>query len=122
MPPLKLTVRTVLVALLILGKTCGIRTASGDSIDLSAFQNNTELDPAPIQVDGQDTKVWQTSSENPMLTFRGTARTLAPSTGALYLQVTYLDRGYGRLAVHYRGSDGKSVKPDKFTRMVLSDS
>ena len=48
--------------------------------------------------------------------------TVTPTSGVLYLQVTYLDRGYGKLSVHYKGSDGKTTKPDKYTRMVLSDS
>ena len=46
----------------------------------------------------------------------------AASSGALYLQVTYLDRGYGRLNVAYLGGDGQMNKPDKFTQAVLSDS
>lgn len=118
----KLRIGIILSSLLILWNTCGEVSAAADSIDLSAFANKMEVDPAPIQVDGQETQAWESSSENRVLTFRTMGRSLAPTSETLYLQVTYLDRGYGRLAVNYRGSDGKSVKPDKFTRMVLSDS
>jgi hypothetical protein len=96
--------------------------ATAASVPLAVFQHDAAVASALIDVEGQETKVWQTSPQDKVLTFRVTGATLAPAAGALYLEVTYLDRGYGRLTVHYLGSDGKMAKPDKFTHVVLSDS
>ena len=94
-----------------------------ESVALSAFSNNAPVELSTVQVGGRDARVWQTSPENQVLTFRAAeASSLAPSSGTLYLEVTYLDRGYGRLVVTYPDRNGKRIRPDKFTRMVLSDS
>ncbi len=113
---------TIFASLLIFLSTCGEMTALADSVDLSVFKNETGVDPVPIQVNGQETKVWETSPEDQVLTFQSGGHAIASSSGNLYLEVTYLDRGYGRLKVAYTGSDGNTKKPDKFTRVVLSDS
>ena len=96
--------------------------ASANSVPLSVFSQGAPVDPVPLQIDGQATSVWQTSVQDKVLTFREGGATLTPASGTLYLEVTYLDRGYGRLTVHYLGSDGETTKPNKFTRIVLSDS
>src|ERR1700733_1781929 len=112
----------VLAGFLTLANACFGGSTSATTVSLSAFTGDEEVAPTPIQVNGQETKVWQTSPQSHELTFRVEGSTVAPSSGILYLQVTYLDRGYGRLSVHYKESDGKTTKPDKYTRMVLSDS
>ena len=96
--------------------------APPDSVTLSAYHHETPVAPTSVQVNGQETPVWQTSSQDRVLTFRAPGAALTPSLGTLYLEVTYLDQGYGRLSVHYPGADGKTAKPDKYTRVVLSDS
>jgi len=113
---------SVLASLLIFLNVCGEMVALADSVELSVFKNEAQVDPVPIQVNGQETKVWETSPEDQVLTFQSGGHAIAPSSGNLYLEVTYLDRGYGRLKVAYTGNDGNVKKPDKFTRVVLSDS
>jgi hypothetical protein len=93
-----------------------------DTIPLAVFKDGAAVDPTTVQVDGQEAKVWQASPANDALTLKPAGASVAASSGALYLQVTYLDRGYGRLNVAYLGGDGQMKKPDKFTQAVLSDS
>ena len=102
--------------------TLGEMTAPAANVALAAFDLDTPVEPSAIQVDGQDVKVWEISEQNPSLTFKSIAPPLIPASGTLYLEVTYLDKGYGRLAVTYQGNDGNRASPDKFTRVVLSDS
>lgn len=45
-----------------------------------------------------------------------------PADGNLYLELTYLDRGYGRLELSAKAGDAKPVKPAKHTRLMLMDS
>src|SRR5258708_40233298 len=77
-----------------------------DSVPLAVFKDGAMVDPTTVRLDGQDVKVWQASSANDALTLKLAGTSVTASSGALYLQVTYLDRGYGRLNVTYRGSDG----------------
>jgi hypothetical protein len=78
-----------------------------------------------ISIDGQATQVWQTSTQDRVLTFRADKSAQSPDSivgGTLFLQVTYLDRGYGRLDVTAHTADNRTIRSDKFTRVVLSDS
>lgn len=43
-------------------------------------------------------------------------------TEQVYVKVTYLDTGYGRLIVSLKDKDGKWIKADKFTNTTLSSS
>jgi hypothetical protein len=104
---------------------CGAQTLDEESterIALSVFDHDTEVQPQSIQVEGQDVNVWQTSSQNRILTFRAAHPITTPASRTEYLNVTYLDRGYGRLTVHYQDANAKTAKPDKFTSVVLSES
>ena len=93
-----------------------------DKTPLVPFDHGTPVESSSISVAGQDTKIWQTSAANHQLTLKPAEPSTLPNSDTFYLEVTYLDRGYGRLAVTYQGNDGKMDKPDKFTQVVLSDS
>lgn len=45
-----------------------------------------------------------------------------PESGVLYLQVTYVDKGYGTLDVQVLGNPGISGRPDRFLGLTRSDS
>jgi hypothetical protein len=100
----------------------GSSLAGAASVALNAFDGFNPLSPGTLQIDGQQTPAWQTSSQSPVLTFRQGDSPMSPASGALYLEVTYLDQGYGRLSVEAKTSDGATVKPDKITHPVLTDS
>ncbi|HEX4140041.1 MAG TPA: PA14 domain-containing protein [Candidatus Methylacidiphilales bacterium] len=91
-------------------------------VTLQAYLHDAPAPTATIQVDGKDATVWQTTAQDRTLTLKPASGDITAENGTLYLQVTYLDKGYGRLAVHYKGADGKNDKPDKYTRLVLSDT
>jgi PA14 domain len=92
------------------------------NVTLSAFDSSGPVAAGSVQINGQPTPAWQTSPQNPVLSFHQDGTALAPASGALYLGVTYLDQGYGRLNVTGKTSDGQEIKPDKFTQVVLTDS
>lgn len=118
-----LMVGITLAACLALSQGCWAEeVATPDHAALIAFDHEVPVEPSTLQVDGKEVKVWQTSSQNDDWVFKPSDAHFLPTSGPLYLEVTYLDRGYGRLTVHYTSSDGKIIKPDKFTRVVLSDS
>ena len=99
-----------------------ISVGRAESVPLQAFSQNTPVKPLTIQVEGQEKQVWQAPEQG--LNFKPveTQAPILPIAGTLYLEVTYLDKGYGRVRVTYTGSDGAMKKPDKYTGVVLADS
>lgn len=92
------------------------------SVPLTAFSSDVPIPATSVTIDGQATQAWQTSGQESSLVLKASASLPQPASGALYLEITYLDQGYGRLAVSAHTNSGPSIKPDKFTRVVLSDS
>jgi hypothetical protein len=115
------SIRFILVLVLGTQMLAG-RGVFAEETALSPFAHGAPVEPATIQVDNQDAKAWQASSANKVLTFKPLETWRAPASGPLYLEVTYLDRGYGHLAVAYAGTDGKTDKADKMTHAYLLDS
>ncbi|HEY8965689.1 MAG TPA: PA14 domain-containing protein [Candidatus Methylacidiphilales bacterium] len=72
--------------------------------------------------DGSEKPAWKTSAGSKSLVLRPGDGWSSPSHGPIYLSVTYLDKGYGRLAATCKGTDGKEIKPDKFLGVYLLDS
>ena len=69
-----------------------------------------------VMVDGKPVPAWQTSAQEPTLAFK----VAGPAVDVFrYLKITYLDRGYGRLAVTFKDAAGHWVIPDKSTNLVL---
>jgi len=89
---------------------------------LTAFTpKGTAIDTTTITVNGKSGPVWVASKENPNLVFKPSA-TAPTATTPLYLAITYLDHGYGKLAVTYKDPAGKWIKPDKSLTTTLLDS
>ena len=98
-----------------------VTSLHAESVPLTAFAADVPIPAISVTIRGQTTATWQTSTQQSSLILKTTASP-KPISGALYLEITYLDQGYGRLMVTGRTNDGQSIKPDKFTRVVLSDS
>jgi hypothetical protein len=77
--------------------------------------------PDTVQIGGADTQAWQTSPKNRNLQFKGLGDFRAGSEH-VYLEVTYWDKGYGRLGVNFKGTGGKQARPDRYTNIMLTDS
>ncbi len=100
----------------------GLVSVSAGSTDLGVFNHNQSVDPVPLQIAGKVVNAWQASSPGQSLTLEPTQPVTVPLSGTIFLQVTYLDRGYGRLTVQCQGALGHIAYPDKYTRIVLEDS
>ena len=87
---------------------------------LSAFVNGSPIDLAPAS-SADPTQAWQVPAGHPA-TLKLAGVWTVPSSGPLYLEVTYLDQGYGHLLVTFPGADGKQDKADKPTHAYFLDS
>src|SRR5580658_2134662 len=99
-----------------------VEYVSAEEAVLSPFANASPVALSAINVDNQEVKAWQTSSPDEVLTFKPQEAWNASVSSALYLEVTYLDQGYGHLKVSYQGTDGKLDLADKCTHAYLLDS
>lgn len=70
-----------------------------------------------IEVLGRSAKAWRLSNDKPELTFSGDGK-----TPAAFARITYLDRGYGRVAVKVKNAEGNWIEAGKATRRVMSNS
>lgn len=91
-------------------------------VQLVPFEGSAPTDTSIVQVAGQNVPAWQTKGNNRFLTFKPRNGAANLTGDSLYLAVTYLDQGYGRLTVTYLGLSGEEVKPDKFTSVVFMDT
>lgn len=64
----------------------------------------------------QNPEVWSCEAGK-QLTFRSVGPVKASPFGVLYMEVAYLDEGYGKLRVEVPGTDGKPLQPDRFLQM-----
>lgn len=83
-----------------------------------AFQaksgSDQTLEQTPVQASGRSTRAWSCDEKSGALTFKAAGPVAVPDNGVLYLKVTYIDEGYGRLSVQIIPDGGKQVKPDRF--------
>lgn len=80
------------------------------------------LEQVPFEVDGVQTKAWSCDEKAVALMFKATGEMPEPVNGALYVEVDYVDQGYGKLSVQFLGKDGKKIKPDRFLHLTRTDS
>lgn len=89
---------------------------------LAASANGRPVEPSPIQLNGQSITGWQHDGKAGVMIFKPAAPVVVPSNGTLYLQVAYLDQGYGRLKVQLVGPAGPAITPDRFLGLARADS
>ena len=77
------------------------------------------LPQVPVEVAGQRLQVWSCDGKTPVLTFVAVP---APSGDPLYLEVSYVDRGYGKLSVTLGGKEGGGLRPDRSLGLTRSDT
>jgi hypothetical protein len=75
-----------------------------------------------IDSSGTAREVWQTSDQNRQLFFKPSGAWPANAGQTLYLEIVYLDKGYGRLEVMAKDGTDRDVKTDKRIRGMLTDS
>jgi hypothetical protein len=99
--------------------TGGIVRADEES-PIKAVDGSATISPKPLE-SARTIKAWEIAPQQQMR-FQTESAVTVPKDGVVYLEITYLDRGYGRLGVTGKTADGKEVKPDKYTRINLTDS
>jgi hypothetical protein len=123
------------VALLVLPQLPAIETA-GTEIPLSAFSpSGQEVSRSPLSLPGEKAQGWiiQTSpngknpGKNPgkdFLCFKVSTSTASsvPADKPLYLKLSYLDKGYGKLSVAFLDTTGKWAKTTTYTAASLLDT
>lgn len=89
---------------------------------LAAAANGQPVEPSSIQVNDLSIRGWQHDGKAGAMTFKPAGPVAVPSNCTLYLEITYLDQGYGRLKVQLAGLAGPAVTPDRFLGLARSNS
>ncbi|MDR2462390.1 MAG: hypothetical protein LBD30_01245 [Verrucomicrobiales bacterium] len=92
------------------------------AMDLAPFAGARPAPQEDVTVSGSLVGVWRATEKDKNLVCKGSREFRAGLDGAVFLEVTYLDKGYGRLGVQFKGGDNKLSRPDKYTNITLTDS
>jgi len=115
--------RRLLVSALAVLTAVAAGTAAAAPLRLRAVSPGGQaLGQVPLEVNGRRLQVWSCDERSAALTFKAAGAVAAASGGALYLQVAYLDQGYGKVSVQLTGKDGSVTRPDRFLGLTRSDS
>ena len=98
-------------------------TAMAASVPLlAAAANGRPVERSSIRAGGGLIRGWRHDGGAGVLTFKPVRPVAIPANGTLYLEITYLDQGYGRLNVQLGGLAGQDITPDRFLGLARSDS
>lgn len=81
-----------------------------------------KIDQISAQVKGKPTKVWTGDTKTGMLTYQSSRRVSIPKDGTLYVSVSYIDQGYGRVGVQLTDKAGRTLRPDRFLGLSRTNS
>ncbi|RYD24193.1 MAG: hypothetical protein EOP88_01235 [Verrucomicrobiaceae bacterium] len=84
--------------------------------------NGSPADRVAAQVAGKSTKVWNSEGASGSLICKPSGSIRVPDSGVLYLQVAYVDRGYGRMNIQLADKSGKSIEPDRYLGLTRGDT
>jgi hypothetical protein len=97
--------------------------ASGMPVSLAPVPEKKQpLEPSVVQLAGREIKTWKHDGRSAGIVFASAAPVKVPASGVLYLQINYLDRGYGRLRVSMNQKTGSPLQADRFTNLSRTDS
>jgi hypothetical protein len=113
--------RAFLLSLAIGAPLLGGRFADAQEVPLVPFVNGSPL-PIPTPNPANNEAILFQVPAGQAVTLKPQAAWTPPASGPLYLEVMYLDQGYGHLAVTFEGTDGKMDKADKPTHAYFLDS
>ncbi len=75
-----------------------------------------------LQAGSESFKVWTTGPAAGLLTFESKTQKFTVTGGCVYLQVCYLDAGYGLIDVQLQDQSGRKTKPDRFLGLTMANS
>lgn len=98
-----------------------IPTAWAAPFPFRAMEQDRAMSPTLRMLNGRQIRVWNHEAASGPLTFEPDQRKITFSGGVTYLEVTYVDQGYGKLDVQLV-IDNQAIKPDRGLGLSLSDS
>lgn len=105
-------------AILLLAASVLIPRIEAMPVDLvPESQGRQRPEKSGVVSQGRKFDVWQDDKATPGMDFTADVPMTVPPGGVVYLKVTYLDRGYGRLKVSLDAGNGRQVPPDRFTNL-----
>lgn len=99
----------------------GIPMAQAALIPLQAIEQGRSLAQTSWKLNGQPIRVWSNEGKSGALTFKPDKPTMGFSNGVTYLEIAYVDEGYGKLDVQLL-ADKRAIKPDRFLGLSRSNS
>lgn len=118
--------RIGLMTMIVLILGCGVvglSSAAATSVSLLPTSNKASaVGKTTIQVLGQATPAWICDGRTGPLAFKSETPAPLPPGEPVYLAVSYLDQGYGKLKVRFTASGRQSVAPDRFLALTLADT
>jgi hypothetical protein len=100
-----------------------VPAAGAMPIALPASQRDgSPMSRTGLQAGSETFKVWTTGPATAPLTFASKTQKFTVTGGCVYLQVAYLDAGYGLIDVQLQDQSGRKIKPDRFLGLTMADS
>jgi hypothetical protein len=99
----------------------GTPIAKAASLVLQATDQGQTLAQTPWTLNGRQIRVWSDEGRSGGLTFKPDQPVNSWSNSVAYLDVAYVDQGYGKLDVQLL-IDKTAIKPDRFLGLSRSDS
>ena len=110
------------ISLIFVSWTLAVSCAQAASVPLLATAGEDKPVPmTQLQAAGLSIFAWVQDGTSGPLTFK--PKTAAPlPSGSIFLAVTYLDQGYGKIDAQLVSPGNKPIKPDRFLKMSLTNS
>jgi hypothetical protein len=110
------------ICLIVGSGVLGVSSALAASVPLLAASGKGKLVPMTrVQAAAQSVSAWVQDGTSGPLTFKPKTSAPLPS-GAIYLAVSYLDQGDGKIDAQLISPGDKPIRPDRFLKMSLTNS
>jgi len=76
-------------------------------------ESGHEVEQASLEVNGKRTRVWNGANGGEMI-FQASRTVRVADGGAAYVEVAYVDQGYGRVNVELVSAGGERIRPDRY--------
>jgi len=106
---------------LLSGSVAVAQNTEESGVSIVASSDGAAVPRKMIENGNRSAEAWEILPGKQQL-FKAEKELKIPPSGELFVELTYLDQGYGRLTVLGSGANGKELLPDKYTRAVLTDS
>ena len=92
------------------------------SLMTARSESGGELAHSPVVAGHRTVPAWIAGENAHVLKFAPGNAVTPSDQGEIFLELTYLDRGYGRIDARLTGAGGEPVRPDRYLNLSLTDS